>query len=150
MRLPLQSRNHPFAARSIRLSANDKLRRENGLNTSVTIAATHEMPPGRYPDLGPFDMFREVLRGAFAEWKIGPQLVDGLLTSPAGQSAGQTDVYVHDKLISELGIRPTFAETVNLGGATFAAMVHRASMAIQDGRANAVLCIGAGKFMKPG
>jgi acetyl-CoA acetyltransferase len=108
------------------------------------------MPPGRYPDLGPFDMFREVLRGAFAEWKIRPQLVDGLLTSPAGQSAGQTDVYVHDKLISELGIRPTFAETINLGGATFAAMVHRASLAIQDGRANAVLCIGAGKFMKPG
>lgn len=120
------------------------------MDQPVTIAATHEMAPGRYPELGPFDMFREVLKGAFGEWGIGPQDVDGLLTSPAGQSSGATDVYVHDKLVAELGIRPTFAETINLGGATFAAMVHRAGMAIRDGRANAVLCIGAGKFMKPG
>src|SRR3546814_7633667 len=118
--------------------------------TPVTIAATYEMTPGRYPELGPFDMFREVLKGSFGAWNIGPRDVDGLLTSPAGQASGATDVYAHDKLVAELGIRPTFAETINLGGATFAAMVHRATMAIRDGRANAVLCIGAGKFMKPG
>ena len=118
-------------------------------DAAVTIAATHEMRPGRYPDLDPFEMFREVLKGAMASWGIGPRKIDGLLTSPAGQAAGATDTYVHDKLISELGVHLTFAETMCLGGATFAAMVNRAEMAIRYGLASAVLCIGAGKFMKP-
>jgi acetyl-CoA acetyltransferase len=52
-------------------------------------------------------------------------------------------------LISELGLRPTFAETINLGGATYLAMVERAAAAIRDGRASTVLCVSAGKFMKP-
>jgi len=119
------------------------------LDQPITIAAAYEVPPGRYPDLDSLGMMRELLKGVMRNWPIGPKDVDGLLTSPAGGSSGGIDIYIHDKLISELGIRPTFAETVNLGGATFAAMVHRAAMAIRDGRANAVLCMGAGKFMKP-
>ena len=117
---------------------------------NAAIAATYEMKPGRYPELDPFDMFREVLMGAIDSWGIRPSDVDGLLTAPAGQSAGATDTYVHDKLVSELAIHPRFAETMCLGGATYAAMVNRAQLAIENGQAKAVLCIGAGKFMKPG
>ncbi|MBB4641450.1 hypothetical protein [Rhizorhapis suberifaciens] len=61
---------------------------------AVAIAATYELVPGRYPDLDPFDMFRAVLKGALGSWGIGPRDIDGLLTSPAGQSAGATDTYV--------------------------------------------------------
>src|SRR5690348_2824666 len=100
------------------------------------------MRPGRYPELGAFDVFRELLRGAIREWEITPKIVDGLLTTPAGQAQGQTDAYVHDKLIAELGIRPKFAETICLGGASFGAMVNRAMNAIREGRANVVLCLG--------
>jgi len=107
------------------------------------------MRPGRYPELGPFDVFRELLRGALREWEITPQMVDGLLTTPGGQAQGQTDAYIHDKLVAELGLRPSFAETICLGGASFGAMVNRAMNAIREGRANAVLCLGAGKFLKP-
>jgi acetyl-CoA acetyltransferase len=46
-------------------------------------------------------------------------------------------------------LRPSFAETICLGGASFGAMVNRAMNAIREGRANAVLCVGAGKFLKP-
>lgn len=120
------------------------------MDNAVTISAIYEMKPGRYPDLGPHEIFHAVLNGAISEWQIRPQDIDGLLTSPGGQASGATDAYIHERLIAELGIKPTFAETISSGGATFALMVHRASMAITSGQANAVLCIGAGKFMKPG
>lgn len=116
---------------------------------TVAIAATYELVPGRYPDLDSFEMFRAVLKGALGSWGIGPRDIDGVLTSPAGQAAGETDPNVHEKLVSELAIHPTFAETICLGGATFTAMVNRAQLAIESGQATAVLCIGAGKFMKP-
>ena len=92
------------------------------MDQPITIAAAYEVPPGRYPDLDSLGMMRELLKGVMRNWPVGPKDVDGLLTSPAGGSAGGIDIYIHDKLISELGIRPTFAETINLGGATFAAM----------------------------
>lgn len=117
------------------------------MTTHVTIAAAYEMAPGRYPELSTEDLFRTVLRGALRSWPIKPQDVDGLLTHPSGTVAGY-DIYFHDRLISELGIRPNFVETLNLGGATYPAMVNRAASAIRTGRANAVLCIGAGKFTK--
>src|SRR4030095_10218289 len=63
--------------------------------------------------------------------------------------SGATDTYVHDKLVSELGIHPRFVETFCLGGATVAAMGNRDQLAIDNGQPKAVLCIGAGKFMKP-
>jgi acetyl-CoA acetyltransferase len=113
----------------------------------VTIAAAYEMAPGRYPELSTEDLFRTVLKGALSSWSIKSQDIDGLLTHPSGTIAGY-DIYFHDRLISELGIRPNFVETLNLGGATYPAMVNRAANAIRAGRASAVLCIGAGKFTK--
>jgi acetyl-CoA acetyltransferase len=119
------------------------------LDEPITIAGAYELPPGRYADLDSLGMFREVLKGAMRSWPVGPKDVDGLLTCPSGGSSGGIDIYIHDKLVSELGIRPTFVETVNIGGATFLAMVQRAAMAIRAGRANAVLCVSGGKFLKP-
>lgn len=107
------------------------------------------MRPGRYTDQGPYDLFRSLLKDAITRWNISPKMVDGLLTSPSGQSQGQTDAYVHDKLISEFALKPRFAETMCLGGASFGVMVNRAMSAVREGRANAVLCIGSGKFLKP-
>ena len=116
---------------------------------NVAIAAAYELRPGRYPECDTFDLLRMVLRGLIDASPAMPHQIDGLLTAPSGGVAG-FDPYVHERLISQLGIRVRFAETVNLGGATFLAMVDRAAMAIRAGRANAVICIGAGKFMKPG
>lgn len=118
------------------------------MSEDVAIAAAFELPPGRYPESGCFDLFRQVLKGLIAQCPVKPQDIDGLLACPSGGVAG-FDPYVHEKLISELGIRPAMAEVVNLGGATFAAMVDRAANAIRAGQASAVICIGAGKFMKP-
>lgn len=119
------------------------------MSLPVTIAAVYEMRPGRYVDQGPYDLFRILLRDAITQWGIQPSLIDGLLTTPSGQSQGLTDAYVHDKLVAEFALKPRFAETMCLGGASFGVMVNRAMSAIRDGRARAVLCIGSGKFLKP-
>lgn len=114
----------------------------------VAIAGAFELPPGRYPESDTLDLFRRTLKGLMASLPIGPQDIDGFLTCPSGGVAG-FDPYVHEALISELGIQVAFAETMNLGGATYVAMVDRAAQAIVQGRANAVICVSAGKFMKP-
>jgi acetyl-CoA acetyltransferase len=117
------------------------------LSEPIAIAGAYELLPGRYPD-DDVALFRAVLKGALKSWPIRPHDVDGLMTSPCGGIAGY-DTYIHDRLVSELGLAPTFVETINLGGATYLAMVDRAATAIRAGRANTVLCVSAGKFMKP-
>lgn len=115
----------------------------------ITIAASYELKPDRYPDKSGHDLLRDIVKGALKRWPISPKDIDGLLVSPTGQAGGGAiDCYIHEKLISEMGIKPTFAETLSLGGATFATMVHRAARAIEEGRASAVLCIASGKFAK--
>lgn len=117
--------------------------------TDIAVAASYELKPARYPDKSGHDLLRDIIKGALKSWPVGPKDIDGLLVSPSGQAGGGgIDAYIHDKIISELAIQPTFAETINAGGATFAMMVNRAAMAIADGRANAVLCISSGKFLK--
>lgn len=113
------------------------------------IAAVTEIPPGRYPDHSPGDMHRVVLQAFLAQWDLDPTMVDGLLVAPpglAGVGDGGPDIYVHEALVDMLGIRPRFAETLNLGGATYATMAQRAAWAVRSGLADAVLCVGAGKF----
>jgi acetyl-CoA acetyltransferase len=82
-----------------------------------------------------------------SSWDIKPSDIDGLMTHPSGTIAGY-DIYFHDRLVTELGLKAKFVETLNLGGATYPAMVNRAAQTIRAGRCKAVLCIGAGKFTK--
>jgi acetyl-CoA acetyltransferase len=119
------------------------------LSKQVTIAAAYELPARRYPEFDTLELFRAVLKGALASWPVGPQDIDGLLTTPAGTISGY-DTYIHSRLISELGIHARLAQTMNLGGGSHLAMVNYAAMAIREGRANAVLCISAGKMFRPG
>jgi acetyl-CoA acetyltransferase len=118
--------------------------------TDVAIAASYEVPPARFPDVSPHNLYRQVAIGALRQWGLRPGDVNGLLAVPSGQGVGAIDIYTHEKLGAELGLQPGFAETLNAGGASFAIMVGRAASAIRDGLADCVLCIGTGKFTKPG
>ena len=117
------------------------------MSEPIAIAGAYELSPGRYPG-DDVALYRRVLQGALQRWPIRPRDVDGLLTHPSGGIAGY-DPYIHTGLIAELGLQPTFVETLNLGGATYLSMVDHAALAIRAGRANSVLCVSAGKFMKP-
>jgi acetyl-CoA acetyltransferase len=113
----------------------------------TAIAAVHEVSPGRYPDFDRLSIQEHVVAEFLAATDLSPADIDGLLVCPAGMADGTgTDVFVHERLTDALGVSPRFSETINIGGATYTAMVMRAAMAIDAGLAQAVLCIGAGKF----
>lgn len=119
------------------------------MNQGVAIAASFELKPGRFPDLSPNDLYRHLAISAIQQWGIKPSDVGGLLTVPSGQGVGEIDIYTHEKFGAELGLTPSFSETLNAGGASFAIMVNRAASAIRSGLTDSVLCLGAGKFTKP-
>jgi acetyl-CoA acetyltransferase len=115
------------------------------------IAAATEIRPGRYPEFDALNMYEAVMRAFIGQWPLDPSIVDGLLAAPAGMAVAKTpDIFTHETLADSLGIHPTFSETLNAGGATYGFMAQRAAWAVSNGLANAVLCIGAGKFPKVG
>lgn len=115
------------------------------------IAAASEMRPGRYPDEDGISLYHKVLKELFQEWTLTPSDIGGLFVPPVGMASGSSaDAFFHERLIDELGIRPSVAETINAGGATYSIMVQRAALAIEKGLADGILCIGAGKFPKVG
>lgn len=118
------------------------------MRNAPAIAAVFEMTPGRYPEHTALDLYRDVLSQALAGWGVRPAQLDGLLIPPADMAADRPDVLMHERFIDELGIRSVLSETMFAGGASYALMVQRAALAIADGRAEAVLCAGAGKFPK--
>src|SRR3989442_257113 len=93
--------------------------------SGVAIAASYELPPARFPDVSPHNLYRQVAIAALREWGLRPSDVNGLLAVPSGQGIGAIDIYTHEKLGAELGLQPGFAETLNAGGASFAIMVGR-------------------------
>ncbi|PCH52863.1 MAG: thiolase [Cellvibrionales bacterium] len=116
---------------------------------TVAVAAVTEMKPGRYPDMSGYDLYLEVVRQFLSDWSVTPGDIQGLLACPSGMAEGGTnDIFVHEQLYEELGIHPLFADTMNAGGSTYGLMVQRAALAIRQGIAESVLCIGAGKFPK--
>jgi len=119
------------------------------MSSGVAIAASYEVPPARFPDVSPHNLYRQVAIAALRDWGLRPSDVNGLLAVPSGQGVGTIDIYTHERLGAELGLVPGVAETLNAGGASFAIMVGRAASAIRDGLADCILCIGTGKFTKP-
>ena len=115
------------------------------------IVAVSEMKPGRYPRYNGLEMYRQVIRQFLSEWPdLRPGDITGLLSAPAGMASADTDVFAHEKIAEELGIQPAFSETINAGGGTYALMLIRATLAIERGLCDSVLCLGAGRFPNVG
>lgn len=116
---------------------------------AVAIAAVSEIKPARYPQMDGYDLYLEVIRQFLAQWPVRPADIQGLLVCPSGMaSGGFNNIFVHEQLYEELGICPLFADTMNAGGSTYSLMIQRAVLAIRQGLAQSVLCVGAGKFPK--
>lgn len=72
-----------------------------------------------------------------ADAGLEPGDVDGLLV---GQQLGETPQHVPATVAEYLGLRPSMADVVDLGGASAAGMVWRAGAAIAAGMCEVVLC----------
>lgn len=118
------------------------------MNNNPAIAAAVEIRPGRYPELSSFDLYRAVIEKFLADWKILPSDIDGILAPPLDMGGVSPKLFTHEMLADELGLTPRLSVTMNAGGATYGYMVQYAALAIAAGKAEAVLCIGAGKFEK--
>jgi acetyl-CoA acetyltransferase len=117
------------------------------LRGDPAICAVSELPPGRYPELDATGLQERALLQFITTHPDAIDLVDGFLVTPSGMaSGGEVDIFVHERWHDALGIRPRFGEVMNTGGSSYAVMVARAAMAIHAGKADAVLCLGAGKF----
>jgi acetyl-CoA acetyltransferase len=111
------------------------------------IAAVSELKPARYPQYDSFDIYRAVVQHFLREWRVKKSEINGLIAAPTGMAfGGATDVLTHERLFGELGLQPSYSETICVGGATYSSMVQRAALAIERGLADSILCVGAGKF----
>lgn len=79
-----------------------------------------------------------VARDALLDAGLTPPEVDGLLVAPTFSGAPLTGASM---VADVLGIRPSYCDLVDLGGATAAGMVWRAAAAIAAGAGRAVLCV---------
>jgi acetyl-CoA acetyltransferase len=84
------------------------------------------------------ELMLEAGRLALLDGGLEPEEVEGLLVAPLLVGAPVT---LASMLAEYLGLRPSYADIVDLGGATAAGMVWRAAAAIASGSAQAVLCL---------
>ncbi|HIL98691.1 MAG TPA: thiolase family protein [Pseudomonadales bacterium] len=97
-----------------------------------------ELAPQRYTgDATILDLLSEVATEAIEDAGFVKSDIDGLVVHPIGGLPG----FVPATVAEYLGLQPTFAEVVDLGGATGAGMIWRAAAAIQAGMCTSCLCL---------
>ena len=109
------------------------------LRRSAAVVGIAELPPKRttagYTSL---EMIARVARLAVLDAGLTPDAIDGLMVGP---QVGETPQHVPATIAEYLGLQPTFADIVDLGGATGAGMLWRAAAAIASGMCTTVLCV---------
>ena len=113
-------------------------------------ATLHGMPRGSIVGVGELVPLRRTThettlgqialasRLAVLDAGLDPDVIDGLLVGP---QLGETPQHVPATVAEYLGLKPRMANVVDLGGASAAGMVWRASAAIASGMCEAVLCV---------
>lgn len=109
----------------------------------AAIAGIGESRVGSVPELGALELQRSAAQAALADAGLTLADVDGLLTTPVRVATWAMPCAV---VAQGLGIRPRYLATLDVAGASGAAMVHHAAMAVATGQCETVLCV-AGQNM---
>ena len=109
-----------------------------GLTGNAAIVGIAEWKPERRPTSPPIftlEQWAQLTRQALDDAGLSPADVDGICATNIRES----DSFVPSTITEYLGLEVNFAEVVDLGGASCAAMVWRAAAAIELGVANVVV-----------
>ena len=101
---------------------------------------------GRVPGRSPLALAADAALAALADAGLRPEDIDGVLSAPAFASPFHRFAVA---LSEYLGIRPTFANTLNASGATAATLINVAAAAVAGGLAETVL-VAAGDSLLSG
>jgi acetyl-CoA acetyltransferase len=128
-------------------------RESSALSGRAAVVGIAELAPSKSPEgRTPLGLIGEVALAALDDAGLVPANVDGIVVCPAMM---QYSMLWPSVVAEHLGIRPTYLEFVDLGGATSCAMVARAATAIAIGQASTVLCVNGdtwdpkGMYLKP-
>ncbi|MGE2723691.1 thiolase family protein [Mycolicibacterium pulveris] len=120
-----------------------------GLRGEAAIVGYVELPPERMNKAAPapftLEQWAELGADALADAGLSGELVNGIVTSHLGES----EIFVPSTIAEYLGVAANFAELVDLGGASAAAMVWRAAAAIELGLCDVVLCALPARYITP-
>ncbi|KUI17622.1 transporter [Mycobacterium sp. GA-1285] len=120
-----------------------------GLRGEAAIVGYVELPPERMNKATPapftLEQWAELGSAALDDAGLSGELVNGIVTSHLAES----EIFVPSTIAEYLGVPGNFAELVDLGGASAAAMVWRAAAAIELGICDVVLCALPARYITP-
>lgn len=103
-----------------------------------SIVGIGESAVGKVPGRSALQLQADATTAALTDAGLTIADVDGVITTPVRVEAWNMPCGV---VASYLGIRPDYLLTVDLAGASGAAMIHHAAMAIAAGQCTTVLCV---------
>jgi acetyl-CoA acetyltransferase len=108
-----------------------------GLNEAA-IVGIGESACGKVPGQSALQLQTAAARAALEDAGLQWSDIDGLITTPVRVEAWNMPCGV---VASHMGLRPAYLSTLDLAGASGAAMIHHAAMAISTGQCETVLCV---------
>ena len=119
-----------------------------GLRGEAAIVGFTELPASKRPT-GPLESTLEqwarLAAATLADAGLPATAIDGICTGHLQEAR----IFAPSTIVEYLGVKANFAEMIDLGGASAAAMVWRAAAAIELGVCNAVLCVLPGTPLTP-
>jgi acetyl-CoA acetyltransferase len=106
-----------------------------------------ESKVGRVPDRSALELQSDAALAAAQDAGIRFSEIDGLITTPLRVERWNMPCGV---VASALGIKPKFLATEDLAGASGAAMIHHAVMAVESGQCDMVLCVAGQNLLSHG
>lgn len=120
------------------------------LRGTAALTGIGELPPSKSPQGGrsAMELMAQAARLAIEDAGIDKRDIDGLLIAPPGMNLGM--MMIPSYYAEYFEIRPRYANIVDMGGASAAAMAWRAAAAIAAGQCRRVLCLTGEAFDRQG
>jgi acetyl-CoA acetyltransferase len=116
-------------------------------NPQAAIVGIGESKLGKVPDRSALQLQTDAAQAALADAGLRMADIDGLLTTPVRVEHWNMPCGV---VAHHLGIHPSYLATVDLAGASGAAMIHQAALAIASGQCSTVLCVAGQNLLSHG